>query len=198
VGRDTDGATGHVLVLAGKSAEALPYLRRQVGGCFAATAVFPDVRAQLDLAHALRDTGDVKGACQAYAAVVAQWGYATPPSLSAEAAREQFGPEGAGPPSHTHDWDEAYFMIDGEMDVRIGDRVVVLKPGGFVHLRAGTPHCFRYRSGNGRFLSVTSRGGAAAFFGDLARSLPDGSPDIPKVVAVAERHGVRLAGPPPA
>jgi quercetin dioxygenase-like cupin family protein len=111
---------------------------------------------------------------------------------------EQFGPEGAGPPPHTHAWDEAYFMIEGEMDVQIGDRVVVLKQGGFVHLPSGTPHCFRYRSKNGRFLSVTSRGGAAAFFTDLAKTLPDGSPDIPKVVAVAARHGVLLAGPPPA
>jgi serine/threonine-protein kinase len=85
---DTDGATGHVMVLAGKSAEALPYLRRQVDGCFAATGPFPRVRAQLDLARALRDTGDVKGACDAYTAVLVQWGHATPRSVSAEAARD--------------------------------------------------------------------------------------------------------------
>jgi quercetin dioxygenase-like cupin family protein len=111
---------------------------------------------------------------------------------------EQFGPEGAGPPPHTHPWDEAYFMIEGEMDVLIGERTVVLKAGGFVHLPAGTAHCFRYRSKGGRFISVTSTSGAAKFFGDMAAALPDGTVDVPKMLAVADRNGVRLAGPPPA
>jgi len=109
---------------------------------------------------------------------------------------EQFGPRGAGPPPHTHAWDEAYFMLEGEMDVQIGDRMVVLAPGGFVHLPGGTPHCFRYRSATGRFLSVTSRGGAAGFFGAVAAALPDGTPDVPTIVDVAARHGVSLAAPP--
>ena len=110
---------------------------------------------------------------------------------------EQHGPEGAGPPPHTHAWDEAYFMLEGEMDVLLGDRMVVLKPGAFVHIPGGTPHFFRYRAGGGRFVSMTSRGGASGFFGALAEALPDGRVDIPKVVGVAESHGVRLAGPPP-
>lgn len=112
---------------------------------------------------------------------------------------EQFGPPGAGPPPHTHDWDEAYFMLEGEMDVQLGDRVVLLKAGGFVHIPGGTPHCFRYQGKGGRFVSVTSRAGASAFFGAMAEALPEGSVvDMGKAVAVAASHGVRVAGPPPA
>jgi quercetin dioxygenase-like cupin family protein len=27
----------------------------------------------------------------------------------------QVGPEGSGPPPHTHPWDESFYVIDGEM-----------------------------------------------------------------------------------
>ena len=59
---------------------------------------------------------------------------------------DQRGPEGAGPPPHPHPWDEAYFMLEGEMDVLLGDRTVVLKVGDFAHVPAGTVHCFHFRT----------------------------------------------------
>jgi mannose-6-phosphate isomerase-like protein (cupin superfamily) len=111
---------------------------------------------------------------------------------------EQHGPEGSGPPPHRHPWDEAYFMLEGEMDVLLGDRGVVMRKRDFVHIPAGTAHCFRYRAGGGRFISVSSRGEVSAFFKDLDREVPPGPPDLPKVVAIAGRHQVELAGPPPA
>jgi len=46
------------------------------------------VAAQLDLAQALEQTGDVPGACRAYAEVLDRWGHAVPRSVSAEAARD--------------------------------------------------------------------------------------------------------------
>src|SRR5690348_16267058 len=94
----------------------------------------------------------------------------------------QHGPPGAGPPPHTHPWDEAYYMLEGEMDVLVGDRWIVVRAGDFVHLPRMTPHCFRYRTA-GTFVSMTSGAGAARFFGDLAREVPPGPPDVPKLVA---------------
>ncbi len=105
---------------------------------------------------------------------------------------EQFGPEGAGPPPHTHPWDEAYFMLDGQMEVVLGERTVVLKKGDFVHVPGGVPHCFRYRAG-GRFLSVTSRGGASRFFTELAEA---GAIDMPRMIDIAVRNEVRPLPPP--
>ncbi|HZU81370.1 MAG TPA: cupin domain-containing protein [Polyangiaceae bacterium] len=110
---------------------------------------------------------------------------------------EQRGPEGSGPPPHTHPWDEAYFMLDGSMDVVLGDRTVVLTRGAFVYIPAGTVHCFRYRVGGGRFLSFNSRAGAAKFFRELDRVLPDGSVDLGKIVPIAVANQVVPAGPPP-
>lgn len=106
---------------------------------------------------------------------------------------EQHGPDGAGPPPHTHPWDEAYFMLEGEMEVLLGERKVVLKKGDFVHIPGGVTHCFRYL-GRGRFVSVSSRGGAAKFFGELAAA---GQVSMPQMVEIALRNDVRPVGPPP-
>ena len=110
----------------------------------------------------------------------------------------QHGPEGSGPPPHTHPWDEAYFMLDGEMDVLLGDRSVRLARGGFVFIPAGTVHNFCYAKGGGRFVSFNSKGGAATFFREVSSALPDGSLDLAKLVPIAVRNQVIPAGPPPA
>jgi mannose-6-phosphate isomerase-like protein (cupin superfamily) len=108
----------------------------------------------------------------------------------------QEGSVGSGPPPHTHPWDEAYLMLEGEMDVLLGSETVHLKPGMFVYIPANTPHNFRYTT-PGRFFSYTSAPGAARFFREMDRDAPEVPPNIPRIVEIATRNQVRLAGPPP-
>ena len=107
----------------------------------------------------------------------------------------QSGAEGAGPPPHTHAWDEAYYVLEGQIDVLTGDRMQTLSAGEFVFIPGGTPHCFQMKGKKATFLSMNSRGGASRFFADVAREV-GGSLDIPKIVSVAGRHEVFLAPPP--
>jgi quercetin dioxygenase-like cupin family protein len=109
----------------------------------------------------------------------------------------QDGPEGAGPPPHLHDWDEAYYMLDGAMTVRLGDREITLSKGQFVHVPRGVMHCFRMHEGGGRFLSLNSGAGASRFFADLDHEV-GGKIDIPRILEVAARHQVRIPPPPSA
>lgn len=108
----------------------------------------------------------------------------------------QSGPEGLGPPPHHHPWDEAYFVLAGNLEVSAGGRTLVLPPGGFVHVPAGCVHAYKARGGPVRFLSITSRAGAAHFFGEMDRDAPAFPPDIPAVLAVAARNQVTVAGGP--
>ena len=59
-------------------------------------------------------------------------------------------PEGAGPPAHSHPWDEAFFVVDGEVDFDCGGVSKKVGAGGFVHVPAGTVHSFRYASTTAR------------------------------------------------
>ncbi|MCB1746664.1 MAG: cupin domain-containing protein [Gammaproteobacteria bacterium] len=108
----------------------------------------------------------------------------------------QEGVEGSGPPPHHHDWDEAFFVIDGAVDFGVGEREMTATAGSFVHLPGGTTHWFRFCAGGGRMLSLTGAGsGAAGFFRAVAAAIPDGRLDVDKLTAVADQHEVRF-GPP--
>ncbi|HTQ43098.1 MAG TPA: serine/threonine-protein kinase [Polyangiaceae bacterium] len=80
-------AEGHVRLLAGDVAGALPLLEHGAGVCLALTHPVERVRAQLDLGAAREASGDRDGACKAYASVVARYGAAKPRSVTAEQAK---------------------------------------------------------------------------------------------------------------
>ena len=82
-----DEGLGKMYLLAGRAAEALPYLRRAALGCYGAENPLGYVRAALPLGQALEQTGDRDGACRAYASVTARWGKAKPRSVTAEKAK---------------------------------------------------------------------------------------------------------------
>src|SRR5260221_6978075 len=107
----------------------------------------------------------------------------------------QAGAEGAGPPPHTHSWDEAYFVLEGVLEVLTGDRAQTLSKGDLVFIPAGALHCFKMMAPGTRFLSLNSRAGASTFFKDIDREVGSAM-DIPKIVDLARRHEVFIAPPP--
>jgi len=105
----------------------------------------------------------------------------------------QRGPEGSGPPPHSHPWDESFFVVRGDIEFGIGDNSETASPGTLVHLPAGTVHWFRFGPGGGEMVSVTSRLGASRMFADMAREIAPVNPDLGQLAEVGLRHGLRLA-----
>jgi quercetin dioxygenase-like cupin family protein len=105
----------------------------------------------------------------------------------------QRGPEGSGPPPHSHPWDESFFVTKGAIDFGLGDETKTASPGTLVHLPADTVHWFRFGKGGGEMVSMTSRLGASRFFTELAREVDPANPDLGKLVDVGARHGLKLA-----
>src|SRR5215510_14568859 len=106
----------------------------------------------------------------------------------------QRGPEGSGPPPHSHPWDESFFVTRGQIDFGIGAESMTASPGTLVHLPAGTEHWFRFGQGGGEMLSMTSRLGASKLFADMAREIATVNPDLAKLAEVGARHGLRVVG----
>ena len=107
----------------------------------------------------------------------------------------QDGTKGSGPPPHAHDWDESFFVLEGNIRFGFDGTELLAKPGTLVHLPAGTEHWFRFDTDRGQMLSVTGVGSdAAAFFTQVDADVSDGS-DIPALVGVADRYKIKL-GPP--
>ncbi len=107
----------------------------------------------------------------------------------------QVGPEGSGPPPHTHPWDESFYVIRGEITFSIDGRVGLAKPGTLVHLPAGTTHEFRFGRGGGEMISMTAREGASLLFADLDREITPEDPDFARLVEISVRHGLEILVP---
>ena len=105
----------------------------------------------------------------------------------------QEGPEGSGPPPHSHDWDESFYIVKGEVELTFAGKTVSAVPGTLVHLPAGTVHSFRFGRGGGQMISVTAHDGRASkLFSDIDREIAPGQPDFAKLSDIADRNGVSL------
>jgi quercetin dioxygenase-like cupin family protein len=95
---------------------------------------------------------------------------------------------------HRHPWEEAYFVIDGTMEVQVGRQVREVGPGSLVTLPARCLHAFRVTSDAARFLHVSLGRGAVDAFRDLQDVLvPEPTFDeIEAALAVMARHGIEV------
>lgn len=107
----------------------------------------------------------------------------------------QTGPENSGPPPHNHPWDESFYVIKGAIAFGIDKSETTAVPGTLVHLPAGTTHWFRFGKGGGEMISMTSREGASRMFTDMDREISPESPDLGKLVAIGQRHGLKVTPP---
>jgi len=111
-------------------------------------------------------------------------------------------PAGTGSPPHTHPGDEALYVLDGELNVHIGDDVVSAKPGAAFYFPAGT-HEFFEAVTEATVLVTYTPGGIDKFFAELAepaatRTLPppsDQPPDFERIVRVAAQYGMDIELP---
>jgi quercetin dioxygenase-like cupin family protein len=107
----------------------------------------------------------------------------------------QRGDEGTGPPPHSHDWDEAFYVLSGEVQFSCDGQAHTCLPGTLVHIPRGTVHGFQYGKGGGQMLEITGeKATAAEMFTAVDQAIPPGLPDVPKLLRVLEQNGVTVAG----
>ena len=105
----------------------------------------------------------------------------------------QSGQDGAGPPPHSHEWDESFFVIKGTVEITCDGKTAVCTPGTLAFVPGGTFDSFKYGPDGGEMLEVTGVGSAAVqMFSDLSAEIPAGPPDIDKVVDVMARSGATV------
>jgi quercetin dioxygenase-like cupin family protein len=111
-------------------------------------------------------------------------------------------PAGTGSPPHTHPGEEALYVLEGELNVHIGDEVVSAKPGSSFYFPAGTREFFEAVT-QATVLVTYTPGGVDQFFTEVGepagtRTLPPPSnepPDFERIVRVAADHGMDIALP---
>jgi quercetin dioxygenase-like cupin family protein len=107
---------------------------------------------------------------------------------------------GGGPPPHIHTReDEFFYVLDGTFEIRTGDEVHALGPGGFAYVPRGTVHNFRNTAQTAsRILVGFTPGGIEGFFRDSGRPATDDGPapaldedEIARTTVAAPRYGLQ-------
>ena len=105
----------------------------------------------------------------------------------------QSGVEGAGPPPHSHPWDESFYVTKGTVQFTCNGQTSNCHEGTLVNVPAGTAHAFSFGEGGGEMLEITTLNSKAIpMFSALDREIPPGLPDVPKVIEVAGRYDVEF------
>ena len=111
---------------------------------------------------------------------------------------------GFSPPLHVHHReDEAFWVLEGELSMRCGDRIFRALPGAFVFLPRDVPHTFVVEGDTpARMLTLLTPGGGERVFIEGGRPAEDDGlppatpPDIDALRRVSERYGAEIVGPP--
>ncbi|MCM0613000.1 cupin domain-containing protein [Marinobacter sediminum] len=105
----------------------------------------------------------------------------------------QSGESGMGPPPHSHDWDEAFFVLKGSVDFTCEGKLETCPPGTLVFVPGGAVHSFQYGPDGGEMLEVTGAGSMATqMFSAVDREIPPGPPDVENITEVLNKNGVTL------
>ncbi len=119
-------------------------------------------------------------------------------------AMEMTLPPGMGPPPHVHDVGETVYVIEGTVRYHIAGEIHEGGPGTVFYVPAGIEENFESADAdNVRLLVIYTPGGMDKFFREAGepaqrREVPppsDAPPDIERLSAIAEKHGLKLEVP---
>jgi len=106
-------------------------------------------------------------------------------------------PPGFGPPLHVHhDAAEAFYVLEGDYVMFLGDREVRCSAGSFVFIPAGMRHGFRVGEVPSRKLNFYFPAAMVGYFEELGAAVARGDAED-ELAAIATRHAMEIVGPVP-
>ena len=104
-----------------------------------------------------------------------------------------FPPLGGGPPAHHHDtYDEAFYVLSGEMEFRVDGETARVPAGSMAWIPRGATHAFRNPHPEpARMLIVTTPDAI-----DLITRMPEGLRSPEAMHALFAEHDSHIDGPP--
>jgi mannose-6-phosphate isomerase-like protein (cupin superfamily) len=107
-------------------------------------------------------------------------------------------PPNFGPPMHIHHGiAEAFYVLEGEYIIFIGEDEFRCPAGSFIFIPAETPHGFRVGNLASRKLNLYLPASMLGYFDDLSEAMKKGEADPERLSEIASRYAVEVIGPVP-
>ena len=107
-------------------------------------------------------------------------------------------PAGFGPPLHIHhDAAEAFYVLEGEYIIHVGEREYSCPAGSFIFIPAGTPNGFRVGTMVSRKLNFYTPAAMVGYFDDLADATKKGDVVAEVLSDIARTYSMEVLGPVP-
>jgi len=107
-------------------------------------------------------------------------------------------PPGFGPPLHIHhDAAEAFYVLEGEYVMFLGEREVSCPAGSFIFIPAGMRHGFRVGAAPSRKLNFYFPAVMVGYFDELSEAIRSDRADESLLADIARRHSMKIVGPVP-
>lgn len=113
---------------------------------------------------------------------------------------EWYGPRGMVAPGHIHEHEaEGFYILEGTLDIGVGDTVYHATPGAYIYVPKQTVHDWVVRSAVCKFLVLIIPGGFEHFFEELSEPALSATypytehrtPALEEVVSVGAKYGWR-------
>ena len=113
-------------------------------------------------------------------------------------------PQGEAPAHIHHREDEAFWVLEGDLEVLVGEDEIGASAGSFVHLPRGVIHSYKNVGATpARFLTLMVPAGLERFFEEVGKPGTDpstpppfGEEDVERLLAIAPNYGVEIPPPP--
>jgi quercetin dioxygenase-like cupin family protein len=95
-------------------------------------------------------------------------------------------------PFHSHPWEETFYILEGEVEIQVGEHRSIATVGSLNYIPANIPHKFKICSEIARMLVIISPASAEEFYREIAEKIPSLPADSKLLEEICAKHNVRL------
>ena len=96
------------------------------------------------------------------------------------------------PPLHSHPREETFYILEGELEITLGNRQHVITAGAVSHIPANAVHTFKVLSAIARVLIIVSPAAAAEFYREVGERMTSLPSDLTVLQEISAKYGLQL------
>jgi quercetin dioxygenase-like cupin family protein len=97
---------------------------------------------------------------------------------------------------HSHPWSEAFYILEGVIEIQAGEEKIVANPGCFIQIPSETAHSFQVRSATAKMLVLASSPAKASkYLKAIAPELQQVDLNSERITAISTKYDVQILEP---